>query len=807
MMLPGSQARFTHLLVPIFFLLFSFPHPSLHAQEEPDTATISGQVLEGESDEPFESVQVEVRDAETGEPIAGGPTDSQGRFVLRGIPPGTYELVASFIGYSDEQVEGIEIQSEGDEVEVEPIRLSVEAVVVDGVDVEADRPDVTFDTDRNIYRMDGMPAVGGGAATDALANVPELDVGIDGSVSFEGNTPEIYLNGRPAPLEDEALTAFLEQFPADMIERVEVIANPSARYDAEGSGGIVNIVLKEGTEIGLTGNVFANLGTRGDRGAGGRANFQRDDLTLQAGAFLRHRDRETRSTDLRQSLLADPSFFLEEERNSDRGDLSAGVDVSAEYDPTDRVRLWATARVNDQDRETEGAAFNRRLDLDRDLLEESERVSFSERDRTAMDARLGGRLELEAEDDAEHEWSGEFRWNSRSGDTFSLVETLELSLDDEVGEPLLGRSLEDRTREDRTRFTGRTDYTRPVGEDTQLDMGLRSQFRDRESDQFRQVGSAAGTDEELDTGYRYTRSFHSGYLTMARSFGDLGAQMGVRAELTETRFELPDGRAFENDYASVFPTVNLSWRVDDARQIRASYGQRIRRPWPGRLNPIDRSTDALTREVGNPDLEPQYTHQARLEGRWSGDMGTLSFTPFLRYTTNEWADIRRVDAEGIATETYENLASTRQMGASLTASVRDVAGIQGRVRISGRQEVRDGGPVELDAGSGSFRWSVRGNASSEITSALAAQARVSYRPTRQIPQGLVSSRVMTQVGVRQQIMDGRGSVNLLVRDPFDLYDTSFESRDSSHVQIGSSDVSRRSAVLSVSYTLGSPGDR
>ncbi len=188
-------------------------------------------------------------------------------------------------------------------------------------------------------------------------------------------------------------------------------------------------------------------------------------------------------------------------------------------------------------------------------------------------------------------------------------------------------------------------------------------------------------------------------------------------------------------------------------------------------------------------------------------MGTLSVTPFLRYTTNEWADIRRVDAEGVATETYENLASTRQMGASLTASVRDVAGIQGRVRVSGRQEVRDGGPVELEAESGSFRWSVRGNASSEITSDLAAQARVSYRPTRQIAQGIVSSRVMTQVGVRQQIMDGRGTVNILVRDPFDLYDTSFESRDASHVQIGSSDVSRRSAVLSVSYTLGSPGDR
>jgi len=786
-------------------LLMGMP-PSVTAQTDENGATLRGTVLDGETGEPFEAVQVEVVRADTGERVDGGSTDLRGQFSFAGLEPGSYRVRASFIGYSEGESDSVEINSAGDLVEVDPITLRVQAIQVDGIEVEAERPDVSFEVDRTVYRVDGLPAVGGGAATDALANVPELDVDIDGSVSFEGNTPEIYLNGRPAPMEGDALTAFLEQFPADMIDRVEVLPNPSARYDSEGSGGIVNIVLKEGTDLGITGNVFANTGTRGDLGSGARANVIRDRFSLQVGGFLRQSRRETASTRFQENLLADPVNFLERERFTERDNLTAGVDVSVETELRDGLQVWATARVNDEGRDNEASTLDRRLDAGRDLTSESRRLSSTDRDRTTLDGRMGVTLELDS-DRGDHEWSAETRWNRRSDDRFTLTETMALEEALLDADPLLAGGIQDELDEARSRLTLRTDYTRPVGQETRLELGLRSQLRDRDSNQLRRLLTGDDALEQVDSGYTYTRSFHSGYLTFSRSFGDLGTQVGVRAERTDTRFELPTGERFDNDYLSVFPTVNLNWRFADGRQVRLSYSQRIRRPWPGRLNPIDRSDDPLVREVGNPDLEPQYTHHARIEGRWSGEMGTLSFTPFFRYTTNEWAEIRRVDAAGVATETWENLTSTRQLGASLSASFREVAGIRGRVRLSGRREVRDAGPIDLALPAGSFRWSVRGNASSQITSSLGAQMRVTYNPARDVPQGRVSSTIMTQVGVRQRFMDRRASVNVMIRDPFDLYDSTFESRDPSFVQLAGTNESRRSAVISFSYNLGSPGRR
>ena len=800
-----------HSLVgPVLFLaklLFLVGVPSGLAAQTPDVPTVLvGSVIDGETGEPMEAVQVEVVRAESGESVTGGSTNARGEFRLEGVGPGRYQVRASFIGFAQGESETVEVGADGGEVFLDPIVLRVQAIQVEGIEVEADRPDVSFETDRTIYRVDGLPAVGGGAATDALANVPELDVDIDGSVSFEGNTPEIYLNGRPAPMDGDALTAFLEQFPADMIDRVEVIPNPSARYDAEGSGGIVNIVLKEGVDLGVTGNVFGNMGSRGDLGTGARVNLMRDELSLQVGGFLRQSRRETLSTRFRENLLADPLNFLERERTAERDNVTAGLDISVETEVRDGLRLWGTARVNDEDRDAETSTLDRRLDAERQMTSEFRRLSTTDRDRTTLDGRIGLNVEMES-DRGDHEWSAEARWNRRQDDRYSLSETLALEDDLVAADPALARGLEDRLGEERSRLTLRTDYTRPVGEEAQVEVGLRSQLRDRDSNQLRRLLMGDELDDRTDTGYTYTRSFHSGYLTLSRSFGDLGAQLGVRAERTDTRFELPTGESFDNNYFSLFPTVNLNWRFDGGRQVRLSYGQRIRRPWPGRLNPIDRSDDPLVREVGNPDLEPQYTHHARIEGRWRGGLGTLSFAPFFRYTTNEWAGIRRVDAAGIATETWENLASSRQMGASVTASFREMAGIRGRIRVSGRREVRDAGPLDLAMPSGSFRWSVRGNASSQLTSALGAQMRVTYNPAREVPQGRISSSVMTQVGVRHRFLDRRASVNVMIRDPFDLYDSTFQSRDPSFVELGGTNESRRSAVVSFSYNLGSPGRR
>ena len=181
---------------------------------------------------------------------------------------------------------------------------------------------------------------------------------IDGNVELRGTAPQIYINGRPAPMEGESLQLFLQQFPADRIDRIEVLPNPSARFQAEGSGGIVNIVLKRGVRLGLSGNVFANAGSRGELGTGARATYQAGDVTFQGGTSARFTRTETSTAELRENLLADPITLLEQESASDRAGNSGNLDLEVEYSLSERTRLTGQSRFSgnfsDADRFTSG---------------------------------------------------------------------------------------------------------------------------------------------------------------------------------------------------------------------------------------------------------------------------------------------------------------------------------------------------------------------------------------------------------------------------------------------------------------------
>ncbi|HEU4451798.1 MAG TPA: outer membrane beta-barrel family protein, partial [Longimicrobium sp.] len=315
------------------------------------------------------------------------------------------------------------------------------------------------------------------------------------------------------------------------------------------------------------------------------------------------------------------------------------------------------------------------------------------------------------------------------------------------------------------------------------------------------------------SGYDFRETFHSAYATLSRTFGPLSAQAGVRAERAATRLEVEElPEAFENDYLSFFPSANLRWDAGGGREVRLSYSKRIRRPRASLLNPVDRSNDPLNRNVGNPELEPQHTHSVSLEGSWSGTAGSLRLSPYYRRTSNDWVQIRRVDGAGVSTTTWENLATVESYGASLTASIRPIGGVSGNASVSGAREVRDASNLAEEYSGDAMRWSARGNVSAKVTEKLAVQAMGYYQPARDVPQGRISSSLMTHVGLRQQLFRDRATLNLMITDPFDLYRSSFESRDPTFVQIGRSRFSARAAVLSFSYSFGRPprgrdGDR
>ncbi len=775
------------------------PDPSPAQASPSGSGAVHGVVVS--AGQPVAQAAVSVRAAADSTVAGSASTDASGRFRVSGLSEGRYLVSATAVGFAP-FVRAVAVTREAPVVDLGTISLEASVFALEGITVQAERSAVAIAPDRTAYTTRDMPVAAGGVATDVLRSVPELEVDIEGAVSLRGTSARIFLNGRPAPMGGEALQQFLQQFPADRIDRVEVIANPSARFQAEGSGGIVNIVLKENTDLGLSGSVFTNASSRGDRGGGGRLAYQKGRMTLFGGSFLRLSRRDETSYDFRQNLLAEPITTLEQDAWSQRDGLSGNLDLTAELKLNRRSTLWSKGAVYRNGWESEGLTTYTRSDAALSPLERFDRTVTGDSERLSTDVSAGFRHVLQP---GRHELSTQVRFENGKDDRSNTIlrRPLALSPDDEDFPDEL--SL-DATDESDRRIAFEVDYVRPLGEAGQVEAGYRGDGRESEND--RTIEALAGSPHLPNAGrtaYAHRETFHSAYLTITHPLGPLGVQLGARAEVARSRFELPvTGEAFEKDYNSLFPSANLTYEFAEGRQARLSYTRRIRRPDARVLNPLDRSSDPLNRYVGNPDIDPQYTHSLSMETSWVGRAGSLRFSPYYRRTEDDWTEIKRVDEAGISTVTWENLASVESYGTSLTASVRPVAGWSGFASLSGSREVRDASNLSLDYSGSSFRWSARGNVSGKLTSSLNLQGMLFYTPARDVPQGRISSRLMTHVGLRQQFMQDKASLNLMVTDPFDLSRSSFETSDRTHIQTGRSSWRARSAVLSFSYAFGRP---
>jgi len=778
---------------------------ALPAAARAQAVTVTGTVVESPSGRPLASATVTLRSAADSTRAVGGTTDAAGRFRIANVAPGRYTLQAALLGYGSYRRADVSVAAGS--ADLGTIQLAATALVLDELRVETQASTAVVAADRTIYSTTDMPVASGGMATDVLRSVPELEVDINGGVQLRGTVAQIYINGRPAPMQGESLELFLQQFPADRIERIEVLPNPSARFEAEGSGGIVNIVLKKNVDLGLSGNLFANAGSRGEAGAGGRITYQRGRLSLFGGGFARRSDRRTDSYDLRRNLLADPITLLEQDGWNDREGLSGNLDLTAEWRLTERSTVRGEGGMWRNGFKADGLTVYREMQADSTPTLVYDRGTVNENSR--LSARLGSSFthRLGDPDRDDHELSLEVEYQEGDSDSRSRVRRRALELDGDVSALPVELTLDD-FDETESEAELSAHYVRPWGEGGRIEVGYRAEMQNtdeaRALDIFEDENETVAAISTL-TGFGYRETFHSGYATASRRMGRLSAQVGLRAERADTRLDLVEmDDVYENEYFSLFPSANLRFDVGGGAELRLAYSRRVRRPQVYVLNPVNRSNDPLNRYVGNPEIDPQYTHSISMDASWTAPFGTLRFSPYYRRTVDDWAQIKTVDEEGVSTVTWENLASTKSYGSSLTVSVRPVGGVSGNLSVSGSREVRNASNLAQDYSGESMRWSVRGNISARVTESLALQAMGNFTPEHEVPQGTISSSLMTHVGIRQQLMNDRVTLNLMMTDPFDLYRSSFTTRDPTHVQIGRSRWSARAAVLSVAYSFGRP---
>jgi len=783
------------LLTSIFLALPLAGLPGMSvAQSGPGGGGLVAGTVHSEEGTPLPSASVALHSSTDSTLVQRTVSGARGEFRFRGVAPGRYQVEVSHLGYKTAVRSGVTIDAAGEQIDLGNLQLERSVIALEGVNVTAARPPIAILPDRNVYSTRDMPAATGGTATDLLRSVPELEVSVEGRVTTQGATPSIHINGRPAPMQGEALDRYLQQLPAERIDRIEVISNPSARYEAEGQGGIVNIVMKRGTNLGLSGSVAADAGTGNQRGGSVSINYQEGRLTLFGAASANFFGNDSENSDLRQNLNVDPTTYVQQDSRDRTSGGFANVDLSAEVKVGLQGTLWADAGIGRNTSTTDVLTAYTHLDQYRHPTQRYDRVEDRDVRGLFGSTVVGYRNAAEAR---RSEWSVELRRNFNDSDDTreSARHWLDPALDLPMELKFAG------VGQDQRGLSWEANVMRRWGESGQVEAGYRGVSRHTGND-FQMEGDPHAESESVGE-FRNRERIHAGFVTAQRQISRFRVQLGVRGEQADMRRFLPRrGEPFEISYRNLFPSANISTAVGSGGQLRLSYSKRVDRPGSGILNPVTPTLDPLNRRVGNPYLMPRYTHSVSLTASKSGPLGSLQLSPFYQRTEDSWDQVRTVDEDGVSTVTWQNLATISSYGGSINASVAQIGPVGGLISVRGYREVRDGSNLRADFSGSSTRFSVISNVNVRATSDLSLQGMLTYLPSRDVPQGRISSMVFSTLGAHQQLWDGRGSINLSITDPFKLQRFSFTTRDGAHVQSGSSNFSSRRATLGISYSFG-----
>ena len=781
------KALRSYSLVAVFLL-------TLVAPARP--ASLRGIVTDASSRTPLEGVECVLRTSTDSSVVAHTTTRADGRFAFDSLGAGRYLLRASLLGRVPWVRRDLDL-AVGASVDLGTIALAIAAVSVPGAEVSTARNTAVIAPDRNIYLARDIPAAGAGNTTDLLRAVPELDVDVNGRVSLRGSTGvTIQINGRPTPMKGEALQTFLRQLPGSRIERVEVIANPSAKFDPEGTAGIVNIVLKDDVKLGVSGSVNAYAGPRYN-GLSSRVAWQQGPLTLFGGAGASLYRWEYGSESERFSLLTSPPTALRTHSENTSNGHYLSFDTSADLALGKRTTLYGT--VSAYPNGSSPVADRQTLFRDSTGTEASRSDRHDETDYSGGTASFTAGLS-HVVTKGRDERSVEFLQSATLGDyrTDGAMHTQTPSgIPDETSRSGTASGFRERSLQ--------VDDTRPIVAKAKLESGYRVAERVNTTSSavsFESGGVPVVTPLSARSDYRHRELFHSGYVTLGRTFGKLSVQAGARAEAALTSFDVfSSGLRFDRDYRSLFPSANAAWDFGKGRTLRATYSKRIERPNAGYLNPVVPTSDSLERTIGNPSLGPRYTHSWSMDAAWTGSRGTLRLSPYLRRTVDNWDLVTTVSASGVATSTWRNASSVRTAGLSLTGSLRQTGRFGGTMSVGVQQERHDASNLANGFTRYVTGWSVNGNASFKATQKLDLQLYLRYAPPRTLAQGRASSYVGSSIGARYKMRETAWA-NFNVNDPFQLSKYWSETGDATYRQRTDSNNRMRSVGLSLTWTWG-----
>lgn len=794
----------TPIILPLFLLTFfalSLFSGNKSFGQASKKAVVKGKVLDSLSAAPLAFASIRIFDSGDKKLVSGTITSESGDLFID-VPYGRYYAEIEFMGYRSLTTPAFQLSDDRKEHNLGVIKLATSFNTLDEVVVQAEKSSMELSLDKKVFNVGKDLSNAGGTASDVLMNIPSVQVDPEGGVRLRGSSNvRILIDGKPSGLVSFKGGSGLQQLQASMIERVEVITNPSARYEAEGMAGIINIVLRKERNQGFNGSFEAITGTPSNFGGAANLNYRHRKVNFFINYGIAYRVQPGRSSLYQEVYGADTTFLKQKNEGSIIGfnnNIRGGIDLY--FTETSILTGSYLFRRSDATRVTDIEYENYRHDLsnpggmERRRQDEEETEPNSEYSLIYKKSFAEKDHELLAEVKFLDNWESSYqlfthRYYNTDGTEDNARGTLERSLNDEFEKQLLFQ----------------VDYTKPLGNGGKFEAGLRSSSRDMVNDFVVERKNADGEFiplASLDNVFLYDENIHAAYSILARKGSKLSYQAGLRTEWTDVKTTLEETNEVNpREYVNLFPSAHVTWNLPKQNGIQASYSRRVRRPFYNDLSPFMTYVDNRNYFSGNPDLDPEFSNVFEIGHIKYFEKGSFTSAVYHRSTRGKIERIRTVDDQGNSTTLPENLRSEEATGAEFTSEFSLYPWWKLDMNVNFFYADIDGTNIFSSYHNTTYSWLARQTSRFTLPHQLDVQVRGNYEAPQKTAQGKRLALYYVDFALSKDVFAGRGTVNFNVLDVFNSRRLRSITRGGNFYSEGNNQMRRRQINLTLTYRI------
>lgn len=728
------------------------------------TGSVNGTVIDKKTGQPIEYASVQLIEQKNNTVLKTAISNKKGKFILDSIALGTYSLKVNYMGLIAPQ-QTVSLTTNTSTIALGNISMELSSNTLQDVSVTAKKNMLSSTVGKKVYNTSQDIMAQSGTASDILRNVPSVEVDIEGNISLRGSGElMILINGRPSPLMGKNRAEVLQQIPANTIERIEVITNPSAKYRPDGTAGMINIVMKKNVKAGFNGNVTGNIGNKERANGSVTLNYKKGNFNSFATYSLRQDERNRFGNTNRKftdSLSGATTGFYTENYRSKARPLSHLLRGGFDYtiDKMNSIGLSGSYLKTSLARNDlyERTFFDKNMQITQRL------------DRT----RFAPAVEFEKDITAfwQHNYSKEGKELRVEFTASSQSEDEKNYYNNQYYYPTI-LAIPDNNFVNQIEYNQQAtvDFVNPMGENAKVELGYAGSFIQQDIDFLTEnYNPSTGTvikNPLTSNRFKLNQKVHAVYGTYSNSIGELEYSLGLRAEQSyiESNLVTKDS-IIKNQYFNVFPTVQLSYKLKKG-QLQLNYSKRVNRPEGDDLNPFPEYMDPINLRAGNPYLLPEFIHSVEFGYQWKNKLFTVVPSIYYRSKYNGFTSITQKINDTAFLTTKQNLSNDQSAGFELVVAAKPTKTITANLSTNVFYNTINFGTTTAPDKKSIFSMSANFNASASITKTTMFQFTCIYRSARQTIQGFYAPTFVMNMGLRQDMLKNKLSIVATLSDVF-----------------------------------------